>query len=150
MSRSLQQIIKLESQQLQSLHIVTDNLQIILPQSQVVLRSERVKECLVPQISIVDDLDRPITDKFYNAGSTLELRCVITHLPILYTILWKQGNKTLNYDTSRGGISVKTTIRKEGAVSVLYIANARKNDSGPYICSLGNLTQNTILVHVIN
>jgi hypothetical protein len=44
---------------------------------------------------------------------------------------------------------VKTTIKKEGAVSVLYIANAKKNDSGPYICSLGNLTQNTIHVHVI-
>jgi len=104
---------------------------------------------IVPKISIVDDLGRPITDKFYNAGSTLELRCIITALPVLYNILWKQGNTTLNYDASRGGISVKTTIRKEGAVSVLYIANAKKNDSGPYICSLGNLTQNTIHVHVI-
>jgi len=105
---------------------------------------------IVPQINIVDDLDRSITDKFYNAGSTLELRCIITHLPILYTILWKQGNKTLNHDVSRGGISVKTVIQKEKAISVLYIAHAKKNDSGPYICSLGNLTQNTIYVHVIN
>ena len=58
----------------------------------------------------MDDLDRPISDKFYNAGSTLELRCIITHLPILYTILWKQGNKTLNYDTSRGGIRSVSSI----------------------------------------
>ncbi|CAL8137890.1 unnamed protein product [Orchesella dallaii] len=112
---------------------------------------------LVPRISIVDDLGKSITDKFYNAGSTLELRCIISHFhfPDGYSILWKQGNKTLNYDASRGGISVKTTVnKKEGAVSVLYIANAKKNDSGPYICSLGTqaiqLTQNTIFVHVIN
>jgi hypothetical protein len=46
--------------------------------------------------------------------------------------------------------SVKTTIYKEKAVSVLYIANAKKNDSGPYVCSLGNLTQNIVYVHVIS
>jgi hypothetical protein len=52
----------------------------------------------------VDDLGAIITDKFYNAGSTLELRCIISHFPIIHAILWRQGNKTLNYDTSRGGI----------------------------------------------
>ncbi len=46
--------------------------------------------------------------------------------------------------------SVKTTTYKERAVSVLYIANAKTNDSGPYVCSLGNLTQNLVYVHVIN
>lgn len=46
--------------------------------------------------------------------------------------------------------SVKTVVNKENAVSVLYIANAKKNDSGEYICSIGNLTQNAIYVHVIN
>lgn len=53
------------------------------------------------------------------------------------------------------GCSVKTTVnKKEGAQSVLYIANAKRNDSGPYICSLGTptteLTHNMIYVHVIN
>lgn len=51
--------------------------------------------------------------------------------------------------------SVKTTVnKKEGATSVLYIANAKKNDSGPYMCSLvtptTQLTQIMIYVHVIN
>ena len=46
--------------------------------------------------------------------------------------------------------SVKTVVTKEKAVSVLYIAHAKKNDSGEYVCSIGNLTQNTIYVHVIN
>jgi hypothetical protein len=37
-----------------------------------------------------------------------------------------------------------------GAVSRLYIANANKNDSGNYTCSLGESAQTTIAVHVLN
>jgi hypothetical protein len=60
---------------------------------------------IVPKISLVDDLGRKLTtDKYYNAGSTVELRCVLSQLPPSYTILWRHGNLTFNYDASRGGI----------------------------------------------
>lgn len=46
--------------------------------------------------------------------------------------------------------SVKTNLNSGGAVSKLYIANANKNDSGNYTCSLGETAQTTIAVHVLN
>lgn len=46
--------------------------------------------------------------------------------------------------------SVKTNLNSGGAVSKLYIANANRNDSGNYTCSLGETAQTTIAVHVLN
>lgn len=46
--------------------------------------------------------------------------------------------------------SVKTNLNSGGAVSKLYIANANRNDSGNYSCSLGETAQTTIAVHVLN
>lgn len=46
--------------------------------------------------------------------------------------------------------SVKTNLNSMGAVSRLYIANANRNDSGNYTCSLGESAQTTISVHVLN
>lgn len=60
---------------------------------------------LVPRIEIVDERGLETPEKFYKAGSTIELKCVITKVPQPPKIvLWKHGLRMLNYDTSRGGI----------------------------------------------
>jgi hypothetical protein len=46
--------------------------------------------------------------------------------------------------------SVKTDIQPGGAMSSLYIANANKQDSGNYTCSLADVASTTIAVHVLN
>ncbi|XKL68103.1 hypothetical protein PGB90_003594 [Kerria lacca] len=61
---------------------------------------------IVPELEIADERELPIRNKFYNIGSTIELKCVITkvpHQPNTF-ITWKHGTRILNYDTIRGGI----------------------------------------------
>ncbi|XP_043277282.1 protein amalgam-like [Venturia canescens] len=105
----------------------------------------------VPRVEIVDEHGATASDKFYKAGSTIELKCVVSKVPNpTGYVTWRHGSRVLNYDTTRGGISVKTDMGSGGAVSRLYIANANKKDSGNYSCSAVNVAATTISVHVLN
>lgn len=46
--------------------------------------------------------------------------------------------------------SVKTDLQPGGAISRLYIADANRQDLGNYTCSLADIAQATVLVHVLN
>lgn len=46
--------------------------------------------------------------------------------------------------------SVKTNLKPGGAVSRLYIANANRHDSGNYTCTLADIAQTTVMVHVLS
>ncbi|XP_046412032.1 opioid-binding protein/cell adhesion molecule [Neodiprion pinetum] len=105
----------------------------------------------VPKVEIVDERGATAGDKFYKAGSTIELKCVVSKVPHPSGyVTWRHGSRMLNYDTTRGGISVKTDMGAEGAVSRLYIANANKKDSGNYSCALADVAATTVSVHVLN
>lgn len=59
----------------------------------------------VPFITIDDDRGISTPEKFYRVGSTIELKCIVDRTPHRANyISWKHGIRTLNYDTSRGGI----------------------------------------------
>lgn len=61
--------------------------------------------CAVPYIVIDDDRGVATPEKFYKVGSTIELKCIIDKIPNRSSyVLWKHGERMLNYDTSRGGI----------------------------------------------
>ncbi|XP_039281874.1 zwei Ig domain protein zig-8 isoform X10 [Nilaparvata lugens] len=106
---------------------------------------------VVPELEILDERGQPTKNKFYNSGSTIELKCVISKVPQpTQFIIWNHGTNILNYDITRGGISVKTDIVSDGAKSRLFIANASPADSGNYTCSLGEMAATSILVHVLN
>ncbi|XP_055637671.1 uncharacterized protein LOC129776197 isoform X1 [Toxorhynchites rutilus septentrionalis] len=106
---------------------------------------------VVPKVEIVDERGAATVDKFYKAGSTIELKCIISKVPQPTSyVTWKHGMRMLNYDTSRGGISVKTDLLTGGAMSRLYIANANRYDSGNYTCALADIAQATVAVHVLN
>ncbi|CRK98033.1 CLUMA_CG011402, isoform A [Clunio marinus] len=105
---------------------------------------------VVPRVEIVDERGLTTPDKFYKTGSTIELKCVVSKVPQPTSyVTWKHGLRMLNYDTSRGGISVKTDMLPSGAMSRLYIANANRHDSGNYSCALGDIAQATVMVHVL-
>ncbi|KOX77210.1 hypothetical protein WN51_10300 [Melipona quadrifasciata] len=60
----------------------------------------------VPRVEIVDEHGATAGDKFYKAGSTIELKCVVSNIPQpTGYVTWRHGSRTLNYDTTRGGIS---------------------------------------------
>ncbi|KAJ8668784.1 hypothetical protein QAD02_000043 [Eretmocerus hayati] len=108
-----------------------------------------------PSVSIIDAEGGPLRDKYYEAESTIELVCVVRHMAMQmqYSVVqWLHGNRTLNYDTTRGGISVKTNLMEEGANSTLSIARVKPSDSGNYTCILATMTQQpaTVHVHVLN
>uniref|UniRef100_T1HBN8 Ig-like domain-containing protein n=1 Tax=Rhodnius prolixus TaxID=13249 RepID=T1HBN8_RHOPR len=106
---------------------------------------------LVPELNIADERGLPIKNKFYNSGSTIELKCIVSKVPEpTHIIMWRHGEKVLNYDTSRGGISVKTDIMDDGAMSRLFIANSNQHDSGNYTCSLGDIAHASVAVVVLN
>lgn len=46
-------------------------------------------------------------------------------------------------------VSVKTEATSNGALSRLYIANAVRNDSGNYTCSLADVAASAVSVHVL-
>uniref|UniRef100_A0A182XHY2 Ig-like domain-containing protein n=1 Tax=Anopheles quadriannulatus TaxID=34691 RepID=A0A182XHY2_ANOQN len=101
--------------------------------------------------NIIDERGQATLDKFYKPGSTIELKCIISRVPQPTSyVTWKHGMRMLNYDTSRGGISVKTDLLPGGAMSRLYIANANRHDTGNYTCALADIAQATVSVHVLN
>ncbi|VVC28970.1 Immunoglobulin subtype,Immunoglobulin-like domain,Immunoglobulin-like fold,Immunoglobulin subtype [Cinara cedri] len=106
---------------------------------------------IVPHLEITDERGVEVKDKFYFVGSTIELKCYITKVPQpSQFIIWRHESTTLNYDTSRGGISVKTDILFDGAKSILIVANAQISDSGKYTCSLTDIASTSVTVHVLN
>ncbi|KAI9589599.1 hemicentin-1 [Glossina fuscipes] len=106
---------------------------------------------IVPHVEILDERGSTTPEKYYKAGSTIELQCVISKIPQPSSyITWRHGTRMLNYDTSRGGISVKTDMLPGRALSRLYIANANRHDTGNYTCMLGNDITGTVIVHVLN
>ncbi|XP_054265536.1 zwei Ig domain protein zig-8-like [Macrosteles quadrilineatus] len=106
---------------------------------------------VVPELDITDERDVPIRDKFYNAGSTIQLKCRLTRVPRPSHFLhWRHGDKILNYDTTRGGISVRTDVTEDGAWSRLLLAHATPRDTGNYSCSLSDVATTSVTVHVLD
>ncbi|KAJ9596090.1 hypothetical protein L9F63_012719, partial [Diploptera punctata] len=104
-----------------------------------------------PEVLIVDEKGFPVQYKYYKAESTLQLSCIVRHITMTSSIVsWLHGNQMLNYDTTRGGISVKTNLMEEGANSSLSVAHVNKVDSGNYTCSISQQEFATVTVHVLN
>ncbi|KAI4493857.1 hypothetical protein M0804_002033 [Polistes exclamans] len=76
----------------------------------------------VPRVEIVDEHGATTGDKFYKAGSTIELKCVVSNIPQpTGYVTWRHGTRTLNYDTTRGG------IRQAAAAAAAAAAVSRKH-----------------------
>jgi hypothetical protein len=61
----------------------------------------------VPTIKIVDERHQKVENQiFYDRGSTIKLKCMVENIVGEQPeyIIWKKGNRMLNYDTERGGI----------------------------------------------
>lgn len=125
-----------------------------------------------PEVVIVDEHGVQLMDKYYESDSTIQLSCIVRHVAMTSSVvLWLHGNKTLNYDITRGGIrwesskrvikrkawfnnlrpsSVKTELMEAGANSTLSVARVNKTDSGNYTCSISDTEYATVTVHVLN
>lgn len=83
-------------------------------------------------------------------GSTINLTCIVHHLPEPPpSIIWTHNEREINYDSPRGGVSV-ITEKGETTTSYLLIQRATPSDSGSYKCSPSNALPVSINVHVLN
>ncbi|KAH8390516.1 hypothetical protein KR215_003810, partial [Drosophila sulfurigaster] len=104
-----------------------------------------------PKVMIVDEYGDPLQEKYYEIDSTLQLSCVVRNVAMTSSVVfWKHSENVLNYDVTRGGVSVKTELMEDGANSTLFIAKIHKADSGNYTCSISEFQNFTIVVHILN
>ncbi|EDW78854.2 uncharacterized protein Dwil_GK12675 [Drosophila willistoni] len=104
-----------------------------------------------PKVMIVDEVGDPLQEKYYEIDSTLQLSCVVRNVAMTSSVVyWKHSDNVLNYDVTRGGVSVKTELMDDGANSTLSIARISKADSGNYTCSISDFQNFTIVVHILN
>ncbi|XP_050707947.1 zwei Ig domain protein zig-8-like [Eriocheir sinensis] len=81
-------------------------------------------------------------------GSTFSLVCNIQGgLTPPQFIFWFHNNKMINYDQSRGGVTV-AMISRNPAVSRITIRDATFTDTGNYTCTGNNITPASIIVFV--
>ncbi|KAF4529047.1 hypothetical protein B566_EDAN006068 [Ephemera danica] len=81
-------------------------------------------------------------------GSTISLVCIIEKSPSPpQYVFWYHNDRMINYDTSRGGISVETEPGPK-THSRLIIRDAHDSDSGNYTCSASNTEPASIYVFV--
>ncbi|KAH8260559.1 hypothetical protein KR038_006223 [Drosophila bunnanda] len=107
--------------------------------------------CTAPKVMIVDEVGDPLQEKYYEIDSTLQLSCVVRNVAMTSSVVfWKHIDNILNYDVTRGGVSVKTELMEDGANSTLSIAKISKTDSGNYTCSISDYQNFTIVVHILN
>ncbi|XP_070506517.1 SPEG neighbor protein-like [Chironomus tepperi] len=149
-----------QDQRFQSVHNPHTNdwsLKVLYPQQ----KDSGVYECQIgtsPPVgfSMVLSVVEPITtilggpDMYIDVGSTINLTCIVKHLPEPPPgIYWTHNGIEINYDSPRGGVSV---ITEKGDItqSYLLIQRARPSDSGKYICVPSNANSETINVHVLN
>ncbi|XP_037959142.1 hemicentin-1-like [Teleopsis dalmanni] len=133
------------------------SLQIKFPQ----IRDSGVYECQVstsPPVgyTMVFSVVEPVTsipggpELYIDTGSTVNLTCVVKHLPDPpTTVHWTHNNEEINYDSPRGGVSV-ITEKGDITTSYLLIQRATVSDSGRYSCLPSNANSKSVNVHILN
>ncbi|KAK3863487.1 hypothetical protein Pcinc_030743 [Petrolisthes cinctipes] len=104
-----------------------------------------------PRARVVEERGGSVVEeKHYNSGSMIELQCIIDRVPFPpRQVTWRRGTTILAFNTSRGGISVKTDAAGGTVATRLYVTNSSPKDSGIYSCWYHNYTSASITVHVI-
>ncbi|KAM7357102.1 zwei Ig domain protein zig-8-like [Cochliomyia hominivorax] len=132
------------------------SLQIKYPQ----LKDSGTYECQVsttPPVgyTMVFSVVEPITtipggpELYIDVGSTVNLTCVVKHLPDPPTsVHWTHNNEEINYDSPRGGVSV-ITEKGDITTSYLLIQRATIADSGMYTCLPSNANPKSVTVHIL-
>ncbi|KAJ9589255.1 hypothetical protein L9F63_017540, partial [Diploptera punctata] len=94
----------------------------------------------------MDENSHEVTERYYKAGSAVELTCLATHLEEPGDqVTWRYGDVTLTK-----GISLNMTINPDSVANTLMLEHAEKQHSGNYTCTVGNLASAMVSVHILN
>nr|XP_053633357.1 uncharacterized protein LOC128689250 [Cherax quadricarinatus] len=107
-------------------------------------RGDKTSEA-VPTVMIEGRGERHI-----QKGSILAVTCVVRHAPHSAPdhILWFHGSTNIDYDSSRGGVSIQTEKSSRKTVSKLMLSAVELTDTGEYTCSPTDLQPAVVTVHV--
>ncbi|XP_043198499.1 uncharacterized protein LOC122368544, partial [Amphibalanus amphitrite] len=99
-----------------------------------------------PRVSIESDSQ----DLFVNAGSTVEVRCVIalTVSPPAHTFWYQDGGRVVPDGARLRVLSQRSNDTT--SVSTLRVERARLGDSGNYTCAPSSLPAASVRLHVLN
>ena len=88
---------------------------------------------------------------YLNQGSTINLTCSVKADPELTSaVFWYHDGQLLNYDSPRGGISLRTDTKEDVTTSKLLMTGAKISDSGNYSCIPSSGSAANIILHVID
>ncbi|XP_073978156.1 uncharacterized protein isoform X2 [Rhodnius prolixus] len=101
---------------------------------------------VVPKVEILGE-----TDIYVKAGSTVNLKCVITQSleEPAYIFWYHDGQRVLDYD--RKVLDIKAErVGADTTVGTLIIYEAKRDNSGNYTCHPSNLDSSSVMLHVLN
>ncbi|XP_047118804.1 zwei Ig domain protein zig-8-like [Schistocerca piceifrons] len=89
-------------------------------------------------------------DIFIDAGSTINLTCLVTYPPDPPPdMVWTHNGKVISFDSPRGGVSL-VTEKGAATTSRLLIQKAVPTDTGLYTCTPSNVAPDSARVHVLS
>ena len=63
---------------------------------------------------------------------------------------WYQNGEGIDYDSPRGGISIKTEKINHETKSTLLLTRVDKTDTGNYTCAPDNAEPVSVMVYIVN
>ncbi|XP_069678410.1 zwei Ig domain protein zig-8-like isoform X2 [Periplaneta americana] len=117
---------------------------------QVATHPPRVKKVYLrvtaPEVVIMDENNHEVSERYYKAGSAVELTCLATQVEEPGDFVsWRHGDVTL-----AKGISMNVSLGAGSVATTLTVDHAQKQHSGNYTCAVGSLASATVAVHILN
>lgn len=121
-----------------------------LYECQVATHPPRVKSVhltvTAPEVVIMDEKHHETSERYYKAGSAVELTCLATHIESpTDSVTWRLGTVTL-----KDGVSYNHSLGNTTVIATLTISQAEKSHSGNYTCAVGELASAVVAVHILN
>ncbi|XP_063239098.1 basement membrane-specific heparan sulfate proteoglycan core protein-like [Bacillus rossius redtenbacheri] len=109
-----------------------------------------------PVLAVVDDAGRPVgEDRYYKAGSRVELSCEASSLQPGDTVAWSRRGRPLAPSEDEpararvSGSSAGADPASGAATATLTIAHAQRAHSGDYTCAVGGVASVSVAVHIL-
>ncbi|XP_063239041.1 uncharacterized protein LOC134540311 [Bacillus rossius redtenbacheri] len=116
---------------------------------QVATHPPRVKQVFLkvtaPEVVILDENHHPVEERYYKAGSVVELTCLADQLEAGDGVTWTHGDAVI-----AAGISLNTSLGPGSVAATLKVNPARKSHSGNYSCRVGDISSATAVLHILN